>query len=223
MVNTGLSSSKLSLAKPSDNKHFSLTGTTEFGTYSSTASPEGSLVANVGSVCHDTVNGNIYKKKTGSGNTGWVELASNSNNVVAFRASIPSYTGAVTGNGEVHVVKNYTIDFETNPGSLNPTTGVFTAPESGVYLFNASISIASLRRTPGFVYVRINDGIVSLNQSLLVAISPTVSQQNDNFIFEGGAQRYLNKNGQVTLDVSIKIGITICSLGDIIFNAYKLY
>lgn len=39
-------------------------------------SPEGSASANPGSICFDRLNGDIYKKKTGTGNTGWELIVS---------------------------------------------------------------------------------------------------------------------------------------------------
>jgi hypothetical protein len=39
--------------------------------------PEGNVVANPGSICSNIANGNIYKKQTGTGNTGWVDISGN--------------------------------------------------------------------------------------------------------------------------------------------------
>ncbi len=36
-----------------------------------TGDPEGSVSANPGSLCHDPVGGQVYRKATGTGNTGW--------------------------------------------------------------------------------------------------------------------------------------------------------
>lgn len=43
--------------------------------YRGAGSPEGVLAAAVGSLYLDTTNGDVYEKKTGAGNTGWLRLA----------------------------------------------------------------------------------------------------------------------------------------------------
>lgn len=42
------------------------------GLYSGSGSPEAVVVAAVGSIYTDTATGNLYKKQSGAGNTGWV-------------------------------------------------------------------------------------------------------------------------------------------------------
>lgn len=50
-------------------------GTDTFGYYNNHGTPEGVVTADIGSWCSDTTNGDIYIKKTGSGNTGWLIIA----------------------------------------------------------------------------------------------------------------------------------------------------
>lgn len=52
--------------------------TNSFGLYWSNGTPEGSVSGPVGSICSDYANGNIYKKSSGAGNTGWTILAAGS-------------------------------------------------------------------------------------------------------------------------------------------------
>lgn len=46
-------------------------GTDTFGDYNSAGSPESSIAANIGSLCRDTTNGDLYIKTTDTVNTGW--------------------------------------------------------------------------------------------------------------------------------------------------------
>lgn len=41
-----------------------------------TGNPEGAVAANPSSLCHDPVSGNVYRKATGTGNTGWALMDS---------------------------------------------------------------------------------------------------------------------------------------------------
>ena len=40
-----------------------------------TGDPNGNVAANPSSLCHDPVSGNVYFKQTGTGNTGWIQIA----------------------------------------------------------------------------------------------------------------------------------------------------
>lgn len=50
-----------------------------------TGDPEGNIAANPSSLCHDPSSGNIYFKQTGTGNTGWVLIASSASDLHAAR------------------------------------------------------------------------------------------------------------------------------------------
>ena len=71
------------------------------------ATPEGAVTAGIGSVATDAVNGKIYKKETGAGNTGWIEIGAGGGGgnsktevrVVQYHWSLPSYTQAGAGVG----------------------------------------------------------------------------------------------------------------------------
>lgn len=53
-------------------------GTNSIGLYESNGTPEASVTAPKGSMCFDYTNGDIYKKSSGTGNTGWSILATGS-------------------------------------------------------------------------------------------------------------------------------------------------
>lgn len=48
--------------------------TDSFGYYNNAGSPEGVVAADIGSVCTDSTNGELYIKQTDTVNTGWVQL-----------------------------------------------------------------------------------------------------------------------------------------------------
>lgn len=67
---------KLEIIVPAGGSAISVTdNTNSFGLYWSNGTPESSVTAPVGSLCSDYSTGNIYKKSTGTGNTGWAILA----------------------------------------------------------------------------------------------------------------------------------------------------
>lgn len=49
-------------------------GTDSFGYYNHAGSPESNVAANIGSICSDTTNGDVYVKTTDTANTGWTIL-----------------------------------------------------------------------------------------------------------------------------------------------------
>lgn len=70
---------KLEIIVPAGGSALSVTdNTNSFGLYWSSGTPEGSVTAPIGSICSDYTNGNLYKKSTGVGNTGWSIMASGS-------------------------------------------------------------------------------------------------------------------------------------------------
>lgn len=70
---------KLEIIVPAGTAALSVTdNTNSFGLYWSNGTPEASVTAPVGSLCSDYTNGNLYKKSTGVGNTGWSIMASGS-------------------------------------------------------------------------------------------------------------------------------------------------
>lgn len=67
-----------------------------FGLYNSVGSPEGSIAANIGSLCSDTSNGALYIKQTDTVSTGWAPIGGESGHVVqnVFSTSASTFTTA---------------------------------------------------------------------------------------------------------------------------------
>jgi len=119
-------------------------GTDTFGFYNYAGSPEGNIAADIGSICVDTTNGNLYVKKTDTVNTGWA-LGSNFYEA-SFRAYPSAMSAGVTGTGTPATVAFNTEEFDN--GS-NFASNTFTAPVSGVYIFNANLQLDAITGTTG--------------------------------------------------------------------------
>lgn len=61
--------------------------TDEFGIHNSHGSPEGAVLANIGSLDIDTTNGVLYIKKTDAANTGWTTIGGSSGSQVQFSST----------------------------------------------------------------------------------------------------------------------------------------
>ena len=89
--------------------------------YARATPPEGALSASPGSICTDSTNGNIYIKNTGTGNTGWLPVAT----------SLPT-----------KVVGSLTSD-TTVPGASRINVFTFTLPTAGIYSGTIRLALTS--------------------------------------------------------------------------------
>lgn len=68
-----------------------------FGLFNSTGTPEGGITANIGSLCTDTTNGELFIKQTDSANTGWISIGGTTGVVIASaQASITARVSTAT-------------------------------------------------------------------------------------------------------------------------------
>jgi len=81
---------------------------TDVSCVNNAGNPEGVVPANMGSLCHDMTNGDLYVKKTGTGNTGWLLISTGgapATDSFAMQTGIspvvPTAAGLVTFNGAV--------------------------------------------------------------------------------------------------------------------------
>jgi hypothetical protein len=66
--------------------------------FTSDGSPENSIISGVGSLCTDFSNGDLYIKRTGSGNTGWSTIGGNSGDLVQLISGYTDIYTTITGH-----------------------------------------------------------------------------------------------------------------------------
>lgn len=77
--------------------------------------PESAVTAPVGAICHDTTNGDLYVKESGTGNTGWVKLVKATSGITTVDAGDDLSTSRPTGVGVVYwVFDDPTVDAGTS-------------------------------------------------------------------------------------------------------------
>ncbi len=111
--------------------------TDTFGFFNRAGSPETFIAANIGSICTDTTNGDLYIKQTDTVPTGWVLV-----NLVGtpsfFQAFLSVTQVGATGGGAVFTPIFDSEVVDTN-GDYDNTTGIYTAPIDGRYSFSVNI------------------------------------------------------------------------------------
>lgn len=90
-------------------------GTSKVFVYNST--PEGVVTGSVGDLCVDATNGYMYQKRTGTGNTGWVQFAAASSSSGIYRITAGLNYQVVTGYTGLDLVVG---GFAYQPGSDTP-------------------------------------------------------------------------------------------------------
>lgn len=106
--------------------------------------PEGLVSANPSSFCHDRTAGNVYIKQTGTGNTGWAQISTGSASpLVVVSAYLSTDITNATGDGTAfNPIMDSTF---TNVGtSYNTSTGVFTAPVAGNYMYTLALTFTGV-------------------------------------------------------------------------------
>jgi hypothetical protein len=108
--------------------------------------PEGTVVANRGSVWRNISNGKVWRKATGSGNTGWIELAS-----TGTTNNIYNSDGKLTDNRVLDGGGTNTMTFQNLEDFVISSQTFFTLDAKDLYLStgNAYSNLLS----PGPVYV----------------------------------------------------------------------
>ena len=114
---------------------------------SNAGTPEGVVTAPVGSVCNDTTNGILYLKVTGTGNTGWIVVPTQTALNLKANLASPTFTGTVAGItstmvglGNVNNTSNATeraairtvTNMRVNPRTNSTTTAATLGPDLSV-------------------------------------------------------------------------------------------
>jgi len=141
-------------------------GTNTFGFYNNHGTPEGVVTANPSSWCCDSTNGDIYIKKTGSGNTGWVIIATGSSDISIrpyivgptnsdFTQIGPAITQALADGASASDPKIIFI----KPNNGTPYAGGFSVP-IGVSLVGMNVAIIGGEPQPIEV-----SGLITINNA----------------------------------------------------------
>lgn len=111
-------------------------GTDAFGFYNNAGSPEGVVAADIGSLCCDTSNGELYVKTTDTANTGWLAYTSGLTFNEDSGSAVPS-SGAIsilggpgvrtTGSGSTVTISSVEFNDVSAPQGTNSDTGYFTS------------------------------------------------------------------------------------------------
>ena len=119
----------------------------DVGIINNSGAPEGIVSANPGSICHDRANGDLYVKKTGTGTSGWILLATTSGAATTFMgdsgsaspvANVLNILGG-TGIDTVCSGNTVTIDFDVTEVPTVLTTMTTDAGMATTALNNLNI------------------------------------------------------------------------------------
>lgn len=100
---------------------FTTVGVADMTLFVGTASPEASITGSPGDVFSDTTNGRLYLKRTGSGNTGWVQIDRCESGTWTPTATIVTNLDSVTPSESFYARIGDRV-FWTVTGAMDPTT-----------------------------------------------------------------------------------------------------
>lgn len=121
---------------------------------SNAGSPESVVTAPVGAICHDTTNGIIYVKETGTGNTGWTAIgASLSSLGITASATELNYSAGVTSAIQTQ------LDGKTSKSTLTTKGDIYAAsaastPARVAVGSNTNVLVADSSATAGVSWQR---------------------------------------------------------------------
>lgn len=191
---------------------------TDWGAYRNDGSPEGVLTATPGSICSDTTNGIVYRKVTGSGNTGWDSLST----TVAFRARKSTPATNVTGDGTTYIIADYVEDYDIG-NNFDPITGIFIAPIDGFYIFNIIINYTGILVGHTLGNSRFNFNPSPPADPVLFVLNPfQTAQTNGNLVMGGTVMVQLSAGINLKAETVISGAAQVIDIAIIEFSGTKL-
>jgi len=197
--------------------------TVNFGYFTNSGSSESLIIADVGSIYGDKLTGDIYKKVTGTGDTGWEILGGTPPSAfIGFKATKTLTASPVTGAGELYTYTNYVESFDEG-NVFNPTTGIFTAPEAAKFQFNVIANYQVINvSTSGFAQFNVTNAGGLPNQYFFVGNPINMRQGNGQLVLNGSALMDLPTNANVSLSVQFSGGLPTTRVSIIEFSAFKI-
>lgn len=105
-----------------------------------TGDPEGNVAANPSSLCHDPSSGLIYRKVSGTGNTGWEQIPDSSQTLL----QVTTDSGIATVNaGNLNVISTSTNGIDTAGSGDDVTVSMATPYADGDFEFRSAVSGAT--------------------------------------------------------------------------------
>lgn len=168
--------------------------------------PNGNVAANPSSLCHDTTTGRIYRKATGTGNTGWVQIDSESTSPpigsLAYFANADGETyitdaGWLKLDGAIYNDVDYPI-LASRIGKINP-------PGTN-WLTGGSFSGASVITFDGsqFVVGSTSGGVGTSTNALVWTLKPSpLSTTISSIVFGGSIYVIGSSVGQIATSTDL--------------------
>jgi hypothetical protein len=127
--------------------------------------PEGVISANPSSLCHDPVSGILYRKNSGTGNTGWVVVGAAS---ASTMFSLAMTTDQTVPEGSFQNISYDTVLIDTASAWGAP---FYVVPTTGNWLLNVNCTAIS---TAGFTALGVYMGLDPTNFKWIGSANPTV-------------------------------------------------
>lgn len=165
-------------------------------------------------ICGGTTSTNPLQSVSGVGTTGQVLTSNGANMLPTWQAGsvatslVFAYLSAATTNDKTGDATDYTIIFDTAPLNVgtayNVATGLFTAPATGVYMFQTSILAQNIgaAHTLGSIQIQFTTPSMASLQSGIN--SPAAVRSNGDFtsfLVSGIASMVANQTAQVVLNI----------------------
>lgn len=145
----------------------------DVGVYNRSVDPEGDLPANPGSLCHQQDTGEIWRKATGTGNTGWVRISGSDSSLQIFRGKtvnllVPGDYELMTVDQDFVIVGVTGVNIDVTGSPTNNATGSmgWVAPDYQEIMSDISV-ISFASGIVGFYTQNYPQGNAPLNSPIL--------------------------------------------------------
>lgn len=183
----------INLNRSTSGQFFNFSDATDsFGLYNYAGSPEGNIVANIGSLALDTTNGQLYIKTTDTVNTGWTNVgssvASDSLNFTQFADNMAlDANTAIALSGNTLTLDGSSADtiFAANGdvtigGDLEVTGGDISSTSTNFNILTTHATTVNFATAATSLTMGATSGTTSIRNDLVVDSSVLVVETDDN-------------------------------------------